>query len=297
MTMNIKQFDYKGAAITFQTENGGTMVNATEMAKPFDKKPAEWLRLPSTAAFMEALSCMGKSHTSTIQTVMGSPDSGGGTWMHEDVALEFARWLSPAFAIWCNDRIKELLKFGITATPQTIESIIANPSNAIKLLTALEEERSMRLAEQQRSAQLQAENELKDRRIIAAKNRLEYVAAQADLADRLLNSKSTYSLKEAAKVLMLPFGRNTLFRKLREEKVLMSGDNNRNEPYQEYMSRGYFEYKPIKKDGISEDTGEPYCISVFQTFVTPKGMVWLCKRFEGKNEKFRQAYAKQLELL
>lgn len=25
-----------------------------------------------------------------------------GTWMHEDVALEFARWLNPAFAIWCH---------------------------------------------------------------------------------------------------------------------------------------------------------------------------------------------------
>ena len=40
-----------------------------------------------------------------------------GTWMHEDVALEFARWLSPAFAIWCNDRIKELLKNGSTELP------------------------------------------------------------------------------------------------------------------------------------------------------------------------------------
>lgn len=29
--------------------------------------------------------------------------------MHEDVALEFARWLSPRFAIWCNDRVKELI--------------------------------------------------------------------------------------------------------------------------------------------------------------------------------------------
>lgn len=37
--------------------------------------------------------------------------------MHEDVALEFARWLSPAFAIWCNDRIKELLKNGSTELP------------------------------------------------------------------------------------------------------------------------------------------------------------------------------------
>lgn len=29
--------------------------------------------------------------------------------MHEDVAIEFARWLSPLFSIWCNDRIKELI--------------------------------------------------------------------------------------------------------------------------------------------------------------------------------------------
>lgn len=29
-----------------------------------------------------------------------------GSWMHEDLALEFARWLNPAFAIWCNYRIK-----------------------------------------------------------------------------------------------------------------------------------------------------------------------------------------------
>ena len=38
--------------------------------------------------------------------------------MHEDVALEFARWLSPAFAIWCNDRIKELLTKGTTSINQ-----------------------------------------------------------------------------------------------------------------------------------------------------------------------------------
>lgn len=43
-----------------------------------------------------------------IQTVRGG-NGEQGTWMHEDAALEFARWLSPKFAIWCNRRIKELL--------------------------------------------------------------------------------------------------------------------------------------------------------------------------------------------
>ena len=43
--------------------------------------------------------------------------------MHEDVALEFARWLSPAFAIWCNDRIKELLRTGVATVSNDDEAI------------------------------------------------------------------------------------------------------------------------------------------------------------------------------
>ncbi|OZI09323.1 DNA-binding protein [Siphonobacter sp. BAB-5385] len=74
------------------------MVNATEMAKPFGKRPAKWLELPSTQLFLNELETVRKSD-SLILTEEGR---NGGTWMHEDVALEFARWLSPAFAIWCN---------------------------------------------------------------------------------------------------------------------------------------------------------------------------------------------------
>jgi hypothetical protein len=95
--------------------DNGLMVNATEMAKPFDKRPAKWLELPSTTEFLSQLQTIRKSD-SLIQTLEGR---GGGTWMHEDVAIEFARWLSLAFAIWCNDRIKELLKHRVTATAPT----------------------------------------------------------------------------------------------------------------------------------------------------------------------------------
>ena len=62
-------------------------------------------------------------HTSAlIQTVKGG-NGEQGTWMHEDVALEFARWLSPAFAIWCNRRIKELF----TTSRQPTEAEILPP--------------------------------------------------------------------------------------------------------------------------------------------------------------------------
>lgn len=57
-----------------------------------------------------------------------------GTWMHEDVAIEFARWLNPKFAIWCNDRIKEILRDGKPLAP------VAKAVKAPKVVKALPEQ-------------------------------------------------------------------------------------------------------------------------------------------------------------
>lgn len=128
-------YSYKGSEISFMSGEN-TMINATQMAKVFGKSPKDFLKTEQTKQFLASLSEVKKIlSTDLVQVIYGD---NGGTWMHEDVALEFARWLSPAFAIWCNDRIKELLKHGITATPQTIESILADPANGIKLLQALQ---------------------------------------------------------------------------------------------------------------------------------------------------------------
>lgn len=129
-------FNYNGNPITFQIGEA-TVVNATEMAKPFGKRPAKWLELPSTKEFLSALQTIRKSD-SLIQTIEGK---NGGTWLHEDVALEFARWLSPAFGIWCNDRIKEILKYGITAIPGTLDNALNDPDSLIEALTELKEAR------------------------------------------------------------------------------------------------------------------------------------------------------------
>lgn len=105
---NLTTFSYAGSKITFATESGVT-VNATQMAKTFNKRPNDWVRLDYTKEFLEALSTDTQIPVSAlIQTVRGG-NGEQGTWMHEDAALEFARWLSPKFAIWCNRRIKELL--------------------------------------------------------------------------------------------------------------------------------------------------------------------------------------------
>ena len=115
-------FSYAGSKISFATENG-VRVNATQMSKVFNKRPNDWVRLDYVKEFLNALSTDTQIPVSAlIQTVKGG-NGEQGTWMHEDGALEVARWLSPAFAIWCNRRIKELL----TAASQPAKAEVLPP--------------------------------------------------------------------------------------------------------------------------------------------------------------------------
>ena len=142
--MKNEVFSYNGNPVTFQI-GSATMVNDTEMAKPFgeNKSPRFWIWLPTTQEFLSTLSDVRKLHiTQLVTTAKGNSSLfEQGTWMHEDVALEFARWLSPQFAIWCNDRIKELLKHGVTAMPGLLDNALSNPEPLIKALTELKEAR------------------------------------------------------------------------------------------------------------------------------------------------------------
>lgn len=70
--------------------------------------------MPSTKSFLDSLTTIRKSDRDEFQGVKAV--NGGinpGIWMHEDVAIEFARWLSPEFAVWFNNQIKELMTTGL----------------------------------------------------------------------------------------------------------------------------------------------------------------------------------------
>ncbi|MDK7675086.1 KilA-N domain-containing protein [Weeksella virosa] len=116
------KFNYEGKAIDFKDQKGSVMVNATQMGKVFGKTPKDWLRLESTNEFLNVLKDSQKAdmplglfddEKTLVQVVHGGNNRG--TWMHEDVALEFSRWLHPKFAIWTNKHIKELLLKGSTS--------------------------------------------------------------------------------------------------------------------------------------------------------------------------------------
>lgn len=244
-------FEYNGTPVTFQLGNGDVMVSATQMAKPFKKRPTNWLDLPSTSQFIDTLKAVRKSDRSNLVNTV----NGVGTWFHEDVAIEFARWLSPAFAIWCNDRIKELMQHGVTATPQAIDSILSDPDNAIKLLTALKEERTQREI-------LEQQNELHKQQIEMAEPKVQYY-------NDVLASGSVYTTNRIAK----EFGMSavTLNRKLRE----MGVQYNQGGQWLltcKYQNKGYTKtrtYTYLRNDGSTETS--------LQTVWTERGREFIHK--------------------
>ncbi|PWK32565.1 KilA-N domain-containing protein [Pseudomonas sp. OV226] len=91
----------QGLVVVFNTQG---RANATQAAAHFGKRPVEWLRLPENKRYMEALEKGGISPP-FVCTITGR---NGGTWLHPKLAVAFARWLSPDFAVLCVLRIDSL---------------------------------------------------------------------------------------------------------------------------------------------------------------------------------------------
>lgn len=261
----IKVFNYNGSNITFSSENG-VMVNATEMARAFDKRPIDYLRLPTTIELINAI--VRKSHISESQLIItkqGSSINGGGTWLHEDIALDFAQWLSVDFRLWCNDRIKELLKYGMTATQPTLEQMVDNPDLVIELAVKLKTERAEK-------AKLEQEREMLN-------NKLEQQAPKVAFANAIEASKSSCLIGELAKILTqngYTIGQNRLFEWLRNNGYLGTKGEYYNIPNQTYIEQGLFD---LKKGVRSGNDGVMH--TTITTKVTGKGCRYFINKFLG----------------
>lgn len=157
------------------------MVNATQMAEKFGKNPKDWLRTKQSKELINRLSAVRQiSLTGLVSVNQGGTNQG--TWMHEDVALMFAQWLSPDFYIWCNDRIKELARDGVAVASDDDEVI----AHAMKVLQSRLEAKQL---------QLQAANET----ITQQTEEIRTLAPLADYTKEVLQSTSTYTLTQVAK--------------------------------------------------------------------------------------------------
>jgi anti-repressor protein len=110
-----------------------------------------------------------------------------------------------------------------------------------------------------------------EKKVIALEAENKVLSPKADLADRLIDTETRIDIGQAAKLLKLPYGRNTFFKELRDRGIFFK---NRNEPKQEYVERGYFQLFMVVIP--TENHGD---ISKTKIVVPQKGLSWLAKQF------------------
>lgn len=97
----------------------------------------------------------------------------------------------------------------------------------------------------------------------------------ADFAKTAFTSDTLVSISQAAKILKLPFGRNTLFKKLRESGIFFKS---KNEPKQKYCDADYF--RVVERSPIETSNGLMIPVTVY---CTQKGLAYINLKF-GNNQ-------------
>lgn len=97
---------------------------------------------------------------------------------------------------------------------------------------------------------------------------LALAAPKVDFYDTVTGSDDTVDMLGAVKVLNLGYGRTTLFKKLREKKVLRKN----NQPYQRYIDSGYFR---VVESTWTDDKGDSHVH--LKTVVYQKGLDYIKK--------------------
>lgn len=88
----------------------GDMLSLTDMWRAAGsdsvKAPAQWQRLSQAIEFIEHVGLIvGNSHNNLVKT-----GKRGGTFAHWQIALAYAKYLSPEFHVWCNTVVRERME-------------------------------------------------------------------------------------------------------------------------------------------------------------------------------------------
>lgn len=164
-------------------------------------------------------------------------------------AEQFTEWVT-------SEVLPSIRKNGIYATDYTIENMLSNPENAIKVFTALKEERTKRqLAEQTVKEQ----------------------EPKVLFANSVAGSNNSVLVKDLATILKqngIEIGQNRLYEWLRENGYLLTKGEYYNRPSQKALEIGLFEVIVRTNQNATKGSFE-----TFTTKVTGKGQIYFVNKF------------------
>ncbi|HEX8583844.1 MAG TPA: KilA-N domain-containing protein [Allosphingosinicella sp.] len=99
---------YQGAVIQQRLNDG--YINATAMCKAAGKEWANYNQNASTREFLAALErSLGIPRDLIVRSILAGPNEHRGTWVHPQVAMNLAQWLSPEFAVLVSEWVFDWL--------------------------------------------------------------------------------------------------------------------------------------------------------------------------------------------
>lgn len=152
---SLRSHNLNGFAV-YQRESDG-YVNATQLCQAAGKRMNNYLRQQNTKDFLAELDAVTpKCATGLVQMVQGGTPELQGTWVHPDVAIDLARWLSPKFGVQVAKWVRELVTKGsvtigsgddlldsMLATQAWCDQIIQNRRQTLALQREVSEVRSI----------------------------------------------------------------------------------------------------------------------------------------------------------
>jgi hypothetical protein len=93
--------DFNGVAVQRRASDG--YFNAAEMCKGFDTTFKDYARRTDATDFLDALARSISGDFEEVRAGLVQVRKGGahrGSWVHERLAVDLARWLSPEFSLW-----------------------------------------------------------------------------------------------------------------------------------------------------------------------------------------------------
>jgi anti-repressor protein len=165
-------------------------------------------------------------------------------------AKTFKKWVK-------QEVLPSIRKHGAYLTPQKIEEVLLNPDTIITLATQLKEEQTKRFVAEQMIQKLQP---------------------LVSFAETCMASDRSLLVRELAKLVSkqgILIGEGRLYQKLRDWRLIFLA---KNEPYQEYVDRGYFEIN----QGVRENSKGTFTYLTMR--VTPKGQAYIINRLKKEQQ-------------
>ena len=135
--MNLIVKEYLGNNIEFKIINGSVYAKANTMTD--SKKLENWKASQNTKRYIKALE--NNNSLKSSEFIMSEEGRGGGTWIHEELILSLARYISVEFELWIYEQISTLIREGeVTLKPKSEEEMILelfpNTDSNLVVLTA-----------------------------------------------------------------------------------------------------------------------------------------------------------------